>query len=33
MLHGSNAIKMYAIEDDVHENFEKYDFTLKEWKE
>lgn len=29
MLHGSRAIKMYAIEDNVHENFEKYVSALK----
>lgn len=42
MLHGSRAIKMYAIEDNIHANFEKYIDTLKnkgitlsftQWKE
>ncbi|MDD6735056.1 MAG: ABC transporter ATP-binding protein [Clostridiales bacterium] len=42
MLHGSSAIKMYAIEDNIHANFEKYIDTLKnkgvslsftQWKE
>ncbi|MBE5040896.1 ABC transporter ATP-binding protein [Ructibacterium gallinarum] len=29
VLHGSRAIKMYAIEDDIYTNFEKYMSTLK----
>lgn len=42
MLHGSRAIKMYAIEDDIQQNFDKYINTLKnkgislnytQWKE
>lgn len=42
MLHGSRAIKMYAIEDDIQSNFENYINTLKnkginlsytQWKE
>lgn len=29
MIHGSNAIKMYAIEDEIHNNFENYVRELK----